>query len=437
MRDRSNTGTGLRLGRNRKNPCGLVALLVLAIAFLPGKPARAESAALVLDGDSGAILYSYRVDALHHPASLTKMMTVYMAFEALRDGRLKPGQRLRVSRTATRQRPSRLGLRRGSTIRIEDAILALLTKSANDVSVVVAEAIAGTETAFAKRMTARARALGMWQTEFRNASGLHHPEQVTSARDMATLSMALIHDFPDRYNVFATKRFTWRGRRYKNHNSLLSSYAGADGMKTGYIRQSGFNLVASARRGEQRITGIVLGGHDTQVRDWAMETLLDYGFRRLAGSDARTGYPSLPYRDGPSGDDALDIVLNDAGAPSPSGRVERTRRGVHSVAKATPSNGGRSSAGDAKWSIQVGAYREVPGAEDAAARAVDSIPALLAKAVVAVIPVTKSGQRLYRARLTGLSERRARDSCRRLAEHRIPCLAVAGTGEFRTSSLVH
>lgn len=436
MHDRLNATAEPRSVWQRRKAGGVAALLALAVSCLWAAPVRAETAALVLDGDTGAILYSYRVDELHHPASLTKIMTVYLAFEALRDGRLKRGQKLKVSRSATWQKPSRLGLRRGSRIRIEDAILALLTKSANDVAVVVAEAISGSEKAFAKRMTERAKELGMWQTVFRNASGLHHSEQVTTARDMATLAQALLRDFPKQYHLFSTKRFTWRGRRYKNHNDMLSSYEGADGIKTGYIRQSGFNLVASAQREKRRITGVVLGGRNTRVRNWAMETLLDYGFDRLGDGNATTGFPGLPYSDGPAGADILDLALGTADSAIPDDGWSRAPWRGQTLIKSPSRNGTRSSSGSAKWSIQVGAYLDVPGAEDAAARAVDRIPALLAKAVVAVTTVTRDGRRLYRARLTGLSEDRARNSCRQLAEHRIPCLAIADTGEFRTSSLV-
>jgi D-alanyl-D-alanine carboxypeptidase len=387
------------------------------------------------------------MDAPHPPASLTKMMTIYMAFEALREGDLKPGQRLKVSQAAARQKPSRLGLRRGKTIGIEDAILALVTKSANDVSVVIAEAIAGSEAAFAGRMTARAHTLGMAGTVFRNASGLHHSEQTTTAGDMARLAIALVRDFPDQYRLFATKSFVWRGRRHRNHNPMLSSYDGADGVKTGYIRQSGYNLVASAHRDGRRLIGVVLGGKSIPRREWIMATMLDYGFQRpdrvatdsahgepriseIEDGDSRSEFPTLPYATDRHVETAFDMALRNAVElkhPAPEG--------LDSSVAATSGNATQSRA-VRKWSIQVGAYRSEPPAAEAALLAADSAPALLGHARVLVTQVVHGGQRMFRARLTGLSESEARISCRRLAVHRIPCLAVADTGEFRTSSLV-
>jgi D-alanyl-D-alanine carboxypeptidase len=409
---------------------GALALLVVALGCVRAGPGHAESAALVLDAESRAIHYAYRMDAPHPPASLTKMMTIYMAFEALRDGHLKRGQRLKVSRAAARQRPSRLGLRRGKTIGIEDAILALVTKSANDVSVVIAEAIAGSESAFAGRMTERAHTLGMTGTVFRNASGLHHPEQTTTARDMAQLAIALIRDFPDQYRLFSTKSFVWRGRRHRNHNPMLSSYDGADGVKTGYIRQSGFNLVASARRDGRRLIGVVLGGKSIQRREWMMATMLDYGFLRLGDRDAQTKFPALPYTADWPGETAFDIALR--GAPE----LTQSRPKDLSSSVAVPAKKAARSRGARKWSIQVGAYRSAPPANEAALLAADRIPALLGNARVLVTQVVHGGQPMFRARLTGLSEGEARTSCRQLALYSIPCLAVGDTGEFRTSSLV-
>ncbi len=421
-------GIGSRAGPHL--PITAVAFAVLCVAVASSGPAQAGSAALVLDAETGATHYAYRANAPHPPASLTKMMTIYMAFEALRDGRLKPGQRLKASRAAARQKPSRLGLRRGQTIPVEHAILALATKSANDASVVVAEAIAGSEAEFARRMTARARALGMTRTVFRNASGLHHPEQTTTARDMARLAVALIRDFPRHYSVFSAKTFTWRGRRYRNHNPMLLSYDGADGIKTGYIRQSGYNLAASARRDGHRLIGIVLGDSSIRHREWRMATILDHGFMRLDGDNVRAGFPTLPYAASPSSESAFVIAARDIGVRPPPNLRDAGAADATASAKTVGLNG------TGKWSIQVGAYRSAPPAEVAAVVAADRIPGLLAHAQILVTQVVHGGKRMFRARLTGLSEGEARTSCRQLALHRIPCLAVADTGEFRTSSLV-
>ncbi|UCH75268.1 MAG: D-alanyl-D-alanine carboxypeptidase [Rhodospirillales bacterium] len=416
--------------RGRLRRCASVLLgLLLAGAFM--EPARADSAALVIDPDSGTVLYSYRIDAPHPPASLTKMMTLYLTFEALRDGRLAAGEKLRVSRHAAHQRPSRLGLRHGTTIRVEDAILALVTKSANDASVVLAEAVAGSEPAFADQMTSQARALGMSATVFRNASGLHHPDQVTTARDMARLAAALIREFPERYPVFSMTSFSWRGRRYRNHNSMLASYAGADGIKTGYVRQSGYNLVASAQRRGRRLIGVVMGGESPERRAWMMATMLDYGFSQPLEQAEPSDVAMLPYAWPSQRDDAFELVLRDIATkarPMPAGATARSGDQSHTRAVQAAGGGG--------WAIQVGAYRSEAPANEAALRAADHVPALLGDAQVLITQTVRSGQRWFRARLTGLSEGQARSSCRRLAAHDIPCMTVAETGEFRTVSRV-
>jgi D-alanyl-D-alanine carboxypeptidase len=418
----------------RRASTGLALLAAALTALAAATGARAESAALVLDGNTGNILYSYNIDKPHHPASLTKVMTIYLAFEALRDGRLKPDQRLRVSRKAARQSPSRIGLKAGRTIAASDAILALITKSANDASVVLAEAIDGSEEAFARRMTERARTLRMRDTVFHNASGLHHRDQVTTARDMAKLSVALLRDFPNEYRQFATHSFQWRGRRYRNHNPLLASYNGADGIKTGYIRQSGYNLIASAERGGRRVISVILGSRDSSHREWTAETLLDYGFMRLGDGVSSAGYPGLPYIGNPQGERALAIALGSAGAPPAIVRKPAVSSLAIATVPGTRSRNRAGSSGARNWAIQVGAYRDALSAEEAAARAAERVSAVLG-GKIAVVPVTRGGQRMYRARLTGLSESQAREACILLSRQQMPCLAVADTGEFRTSSL--
>lgn len=430
VQDRVARGVGAFFRWRLARTTGIFLLLESVFVWTSADTAYAGSAALLIDADSGAVHYAYRVDAPHPPASLTKMMTIYLAFEALRDGDLKPGQRLRVSRASARQTPSRLGLRRGRTIRTEDAILAMVTKSANDAAVVIAEALAGTESSFAQRMTARAKSLGMTGTVYRNASGLHHPEQTTTARDMARLASALIRDFPNQYHLFSKQSFVWRGRRYRNHNPMLASYDGADGVKTGYIRQSGYNLVASARRHGRRLIGVVLGSDSIEHREWMMATMLDYGFGHSAEGAASIDSPQLPYALDLSGNAAFEVVFRNHVPPNalPEEAAETPPADLQDDATKTHSMG--------EWSIQVGAYRSAPPANDAAMRAASRIPSLLGNARVLVTQTVKAGQRMFRARLIGLSEGEARKSCRQLAALGIPCLAVAATGEFRTDSLL-
>ena len=259
--------------------------------------AQARYASIVIDAETGEVLRSRNADIRRYPASLTKMMTLYLLFEAIDEGRLSLTSKLKVSKRAAGQPASKLGLRAGSTIRVEDAIKALAVKSANDIAVVVAEALGGTEVEFARKMTRKAQALGMSRTTFRNASGLPNRKQRSTARDMAQLARALMRDFPHRYHYFDDQRFRYSGRVHRTPNRLLDSYRGMDGIKTGYIRASGFNLVASAERDGRRVIAVVFGGKTARSRNSHMASLLDLGFTRIAERDAKRGrvrYAGIP-----------------------------------------------------------------------------------------------------------------------------------------------
>ena len=229
---------------------------------------------IIVDGNSGATLESKDPDGLRHPASLTKIMTLYLLFERLESGKMKLDTEMDVSEHASDQAPTKLGLRPGQTIRVEDAIKGLVTRSANDAAVVIAEAIGGDEDDFAKAMTRKARALGMTRTVYRNASGLPDDDQVTTARDQATLGRAIQDRFPRYYRYFSTSVFNYHGHSIQNHNHLIGSVEGVDGIKTGYTRASGFNLVTSMHRNNRHLVGVVLGGRSGGSRDAIMRNLL-------------------------------------------------------------------------------------------------------------------------------------------------------------------
>ncbi|MCK1288329.1 D-alanyl-D-alanine carboxypeptidase [Bradyrhizobium sp. 44] len=231
-------------------------------------------ASIIVDGNSGSVLQATSPDGIRHPASLTKIMTLYLLFERLESGKLKLDTEMPVSQHAADQDPTKLNLRAGQTIRVEDAIKGLVTRSANDAAVVIAEAIGGDEDDFAQMMTRKARSLGMSRTVYRNANGLPNDEQVTTARDQATLGRAIQERFPRYYRYFATSTFNWRGQSIRNHNHLLGNVEGVDGIKTGYTRASGFNLVTSMRRGNRHLIGVVLGGRSGGSRDAIMRNLL-------------------------------------------------------------------------------------------------------------------------------------------------------------------
>jgi D-alanyl-D-alanine carboxypeptidase len=231
-------------------------------------------ASIIVDGNSGAVLQSTNPDASRHPASLTKIMTLYLLFERLEAGKMKLDTEMDVSEHASEQAPTKLGLKPGQKLKVEDAIKGLVTRSANDAAVVIAEAIAGDEAEFARQMTRKARALGMTKTVYRNASGLPDDEQITTARDQATLGRAIQDRFPRYYRYFGTTTFVYKGNAIRNHNRLLGSVEGVDGIKTGYTHASGFNLVSSMRRGNRHLVGVVLGGRSGGSRDATMRSLL-------------------------------------------------------------------------------------------------------------------------------------------------------------------
>lgn len=278
-----------RLPATRLRPARAMAPLMVAacmgmLLMLTGGVAQADNpryAGLVADAASGDVVYAENAEARRYPASLTKMMTLYLLFEAIEQGRLGMDDALPVSTHAASMPASKLWLQAGDSIRVGDAIPALVVRSANDVAVVVAEALGGSETAFAQLMTVRARRMGMGSTHFSNASGLPDDTQVTTARDMATLAVALMRDFPEYYGEFSRTEFVFRGKRQRGHNRLLSNYPGADGLKTGFIRASGFNVATSAVRDDRRLIAVVMGGFTSRSRDEHMADLLDRGFARI------------------------------------------------------------------------------------------------------------------------------------------------------------
>ena len=257
-------------------------LVFLAAVVLATTPVYAKSkyAGIVMDAKTGRTLYSYRANETRYPASLTKMMTLYMMFEALEQGKISKKTRIKISKYAASMQPSKLGIKPGNTLSVEHAIMALVTKSANDVAAAVAEHLGGSEKNFAARMTKRAKQLGMNRTIFRNASGLTAKGQVTSAKDMALLGIALREHYPDYYRYFSTRSFKYGKAKYGNHNRLLGRIKGVDGIKTGYTSLSGFNLVSSVERDKRSIVAVVLGGKSGNSRNAQMEKLISSYLRK-------------------------------------------------------------------------------------------------------------------------------------------------------------
>jgi len=389
-------------------------------------PSR-ENESIVIETDTGRVLSEANADAITYPASLTKMMTLYLTFEALNAGRLRLEQYLPVSSEAASKSPTKLQLVPGDSVQVHELILGVVTKSANDAAAVLAEGLAGSEPAFADRMTARARELGMINTVYRNASGLPDPEQRTTARDVAQLALALYHDFPREYRYFATRQFFFRGRVILTHNHLLDWYEGADGIKTGYIGASGFNLAASAVRDGHRLIGVVMGGASAGSRDREMAALLDQGF-----ADIGVGGVVVARRETPS----PAQVSAETEQPEPArprekiGQLAKAARKIAAhlspvaKAEAAPINRQlRTPAETDRWSIQLGAFR-VENAAEQAARSASAVPAAKGKPVQIVQPSKGGKDHFYRARLLNFSQQEAQGACAALHKKKIECSVV-------------
>ncbi|MEQ9448807.1 MAG: D-alanyl-D-alanine carboxypeptidase family protein [Rhodospirillaceae bacterium] len=384
----------------------------MLLLLLPtAAPAANIYASIVVEADTGRVLHERYADSERYPASLTKMMTLYLLFEAIENGELTMESEFEVSKRAAGQAPSRLGLRPGSKIKVEDALNALITKSANDVATVVAENLADKEYLFAVKMTRKARALGMMNTTFRNASGLPNSRQVSTARDMAILSARLFKDFPQYYPYFSRPKFSYGGRTYKSHNNLLGRYEGADGIKTGYTRASGFNLAASAEREGKRLVAVVLGGRSVTTRDRHLVDLLDKGFAVLS--------------------DRPDMVIA-------ADRIEAFQDSSETT-DAGPLGGASGSVGDVDdvingvpgwvileetWGIQIGAFSVKGTAQLVAKRAAEKLE-YYGDVRPFVERVRIKGRTLYRARVLGLERRDLVRACSIVVpENMDNCLAV-------------
>ncbi len=377
----------------------LAVLALVALALVPAGPAAAAKnsryAAIVLDTGTGEVLYQDHADSQRYPASLTKMMTMYLLFEAIERGDLSLKTKLVASKRAAQMPATNLALRPGATITVEQAIGALVIRSANDVAVVVAEALGGTESQFAQMMTRRAHQLGMANTTFRNASGLPNSGQKTTARDLATLAGALMRDFPQYYHFFSLTSFKYNGKTYKTHNRLMLNYAGADGLKTGYINASGFNLATSAVRDGRRLLAIVLGGKTARSRDAHMADLLDRGFATTR--TASVPAPTLPL---------LAVVP----PLKPEVPLEFAASDVDGMIPVSRETG--------EYAVQVGAFSRFAPAQLAANQAVRTAPELLGDARV----VVDQSSKFYRARVIGLTEADARAACKLLKANKTDCL---------------
>ncbi len=438
--------------------------------------AKPQFSALTVDARTGAILYQNDADGLRHPASLTKMMTLYVLFQDLKSGRIKRSTLLHISARAANMAPSKLGLKPGSTISVDDAIKALVTKSANDVASAIGENLGGTEANFAARMTRVAHSIGMSKSTFYNSSGLPNPGQYTTARDMATLGLRLMRDYPQYYPYFRIQAFSFRGQTIRTHNRLVGHFEGTDGIKTGYIADSGFNLVTSTRRADKRLVGVVLGARSANIRNNYMVVMLQKMFAHakdgqtvaaLAGSNkgiidpvavAQSPQPAAKTASKQSAD-VDNAQLTAAAANAANGPVDASdedtasttaldtpqvlqadmapvsdvQTGKHAVPKKLPFAVKSTSDAPATltaeiaqtWNIQLGAF---PNKADAQAK----LTSIRGGAVISLegkpaftIAVQKGSKIIYRARFGGFDQASAKQACASIVKLGSECLLVS------------
>lgn len=400
------------------------------VPYLQLPASQPKYAAVVVDAKTGEVLYAKRADSPRYPASITKVMTLYLAFEALAAGRLRLDDTIVVSPRAAAQAPTKLGLRPGETITVQDAILAMCTKSANDMAVAMAEKIGGTEARFAAMMTLRAQELGMQNTRFVNASGLPDSRQISTARDIAILSRAVMRDYPQYYGFFGAKNFTHRGVTMRNHNGMLNTMPGVDGIKTGYTNASGFNIAVSAVRDNRRLITVVLGAPSTAIRNNNAEDLLLTGFDVMARRDrgekitvAQNLFepepsgpvmrPSIAQGDGEQ--DGLKIVLASAPPPASASRTKIVEPGKSALRQKDDKKKG------GKWTVQVGAFKTKSDAKEQLAFVTKRFGKHF-DAADGEVGAKVGGS--YRARFSGYTEASAKDACQALKAKRLACMVV-------------
>jgi len=406
-------------------------------------------ASVVVDVSTGKSVTEYEADSIRHPASLTKMMTAYLVFEQLKRGGLKLEQNLYVSDYAASMPSMNINLREGDRITVNKALQALSIRSANDAAVVLAEAVGGDESAFATLMTRKARRLGMANTTFRNASGLPDDDQITTARDMVKLGIALRRDFPEYYGYFKMKEFVWNGKTYRTHNRVNLNYDGADGIKTGYIRTSGFNLVTSAQRGNKRFFATVMGGPTARQRDQHMMNLLDSAFgvsgnnynfaegddeedigfkKSIVSSAYKTMARAESQQLSPSANAVAEPITG--GADDVSGGRYVITADADSRAERTPENKGEakaSSGENEKWSIQVGAFTSHDAAYDAAKGAYSAALDAVSNSKIKVL-AEGTHKTIHRARIVNLTFAQAQKACRIVHSNAGNCFVLKPRG---------
>ncbi len=370
-----------------------------ALCLCKADMAFCATSSIMIDASSGDVLYQKNADEKRYPASLTKLMTLYITFNALENGNLKLTDELKVSHIAAGRSPSKLGLNAGDTVDVKTCILASIIKSANDCATVLGEALSGgNEREFAKMMTKTAQKLGMKNTTFKNASGLNHSEQKTTARDMAVLGLAIYHHFPKYYPLFSMTEFEYNGQIITGHNNLLKTYDGADGMKTGYTMAAGFNIVTSAKRGDHRVIVVTMGHKKVEDRDETTAMMMDKFFDH-AGNNQK-----------------IDIEKLRVAIETPKGGQKKTTDyAYHIKTTSKPKN---------DYAIKIGAFSNYDKALNHAKKVQNQFASKLSAQNIRIDKLKTGGKTLYRAQITGIQQADASKLCTALKNKGQDCIAV-------------
>lgn len=376
---------------------------------------KAATSSIIIDAKSGEVISASAADTLRYPASLTKVMTLYITFDALEKGLIKFDDKLTVSRNAANRSPSKLGLRAGEKITVRDAVMALIVKSANDCATVLAEGLGYSEDNFAKTMTKVAHELGMKNTTFKNASGLPNKAQKTTARDMALLGAAMYHHFPEYYKLFATKKFVYQGRTYYTHNHILKSFAGADGMKTGFTNAAGYNIITSAERDGNRVIAVTMGHNSIKLRDNKVKSLMNQGLQKLALTnkfETSSFYAAVPERKPQIEQDAEEAPVQIAKT-----EVEPAEESLE------------NTSAENLWGIQVGAFSNYAKARNYALKVKREIKS--DGKIINIEPAQKGAAIVYRSKLVGFAKKEADKACSSLKKTNKSCIVVAATNNYQ------
>lgn len=404
-------------------------LCVCVLAMLRVAVANASVSSIMIDAANGEVMYEMNADERRYPASLTKLMTLYITFNALENNHIRLTDKLKVSRTAAGRSPSKLGVRAGETITVKDAIMAVIVKSANDCATVLAEHFAPTEADFAVLMTNTAHKLGMNHTTFKNASGLPNKQQKTSARDMAILAMAVYHHFPQYYKWFSAKSFQYKGRTIGGHNYILKTFAGADGMKTGYTAASGYNIITSAKRSGKRVIAVTMGHNSVGERDKKVSKMMDRGLVHMQKGDVDVATLTNEINGkGVIKAKTARVAAVQKKTPAKTQNVRLAKAQNKTAVKATQI---ASAVSNGRYAVQVGSFSDYQRARNYALTVKNKLAKKYAVHDIKVEKVQAASKTVYRSKVIGLARNDANTICRNMKRSNQACLVTADSGAMK------